>query len=223
MCPPDTPNMTITGVVDDSRRRREPPPEPDERCDRRDLEDHQRALDIAARANTQTIDQRQNAQSQDRDRSFGHRQRDEFKEVTGKGNRDRGHSARLDHEQQSPPVKERRHWAKGVPKIGILAANLGAADRQLGIDKGRGKRDHAAGDPYSDDQDRRVDVPRNLGRVDENSRSDDPAHDQHGRIKHPEAADEAVRSGAGTIVRAHPTLAPIALKLVSPHSRISQP
>ena len=39
------------------------------------------------------------------------------------------------------------------------------------------------------------DVPRGLGWIDEDSRADDPAHDQHGGVEGAQPADQAVRTG----------------------------
>jgi hypothetical protein len=40
-------------------------------------------------------------------------------------------------------------------------------------------------------------MPRDLCRSDEDSRTDDPAHDQHGHVKRAETPDESMRSYAG--------------------------
>ena len=55
---------------------------------------------------------------------------DEIAEIAREGDRDRGHSARLDDQQQRPAVEEGRHRPVGVAQIGILAADLRAGARR---------------------------------------------------------------------------------------------
>jgi hypothetical protein len=81
-----------------------------------------------------------------------------------------------------------------------LAADLGPARGQLGVDERGGERDQPAEQPHADDQDRRGDVLRDLGRCDEDAGADDPAHDQHGRVEQAEAADETGRPGLGRAI-----------------------
>ena len=75
------------------------------------------------------------------DRAVGQRQAGQLEEIAREGDRDRGHPARLDDEQQRPAVEEGRHRPPGVAQIGILAADLGPARGKLGIDEGAGDRD----------------------------------------------------------------------------------
>jgi hypothetical protein len=114
----------------------------------------------------------------------------ELAEIAREGDRHRRHSARLDDQQQGPAVKEGRHRPPGIAQIGILAANLRPARGELGIDEGAGDCDQAAGQPDPDDQQRRAHLPGHLGRIQEDTRADDAAHHQHGRIEQAEPADE---------------------------------
>ena len=62
--------------------------------------------------------------------------------------------------------------------------------RELRIDERAHERDQAARGPHAEDQRRGVHVLRDHGRIDEDARADDAAHDQHGRVERAEAAGE---------------------------------
>ena len=155
-----------------------------------DLQEHQRALHIAAGADAEAVDRGQQRQHAGGHGAVGDGQMGELLEVAGKGDRHRRHPARLDHQQQRPAVEEGRHRPPGVAQIGILAADLGPPRGELGIDERAHDRDRAADQPDPDDQRWRGDMPRHLRRIDEDAGADDPAHDQHGRVEQAEPPDE---------------------------------
>ena len=126
------------------------------------------------------------------DDAVGNGDVDKFAEIASERDRNGRHAARLDHKQKRPAVKEGRHRTIGVAQIGILAADFRAPCRELRVNEGRGERDEAAEHPYADNQQRRLDVPRDLGRRNEDPRADDPAHHQHRRVERTEPSREAV-------------------------------
>ena len=114
-------------------------------------------------------------------------------EVAGKGDRNRGHSARLDDQKQGPAIEKGGKRPERIAKIGILSAHRRAPRGQLCVNTApRSAPGQAAEHPDPDDQQRRVDVPRDLGRVDENARADDSAHDEHGRVEQAQPPRQAV-------------------------------
>ena len=84
-----------------------------QRGDRQDLQHHQPALDVASRAHAEAIDQRSAARATATATALsGNAELDEIAEIAREGDRDRGHSARLDDQQQRPAVEEGRHRAR---------------------------------------------------------------------------------------------------------------
>jgi hypothetical protein len=73
-----------------------------------------------------------------------------------------------------------------LPQVSILTAHVWVSVRQLRVNKRTEERDHAAGEPHAQDQKRRVNLPRDDVRVNENAGTDDPAHHDHRRIKNPQ-------------------------------------
>ena len=150
--------------------------------------------DVAAGADAEAIDEREQREDRHGDETISNGQLHQIAEIAREGDRDGGHSAGLDHEQQRPAVEEGRHRSVGVAKIGILAADLGTARGKLGVDEGGGEGDEAAKDPHADDEKRGIDVLRDFRRCDEDPGTDDAAHDEHGCVEQAEAADEAVQA-----------------------------
>ena len=72
----------------------------------------------------------------------------------------------------------------GVAQVNILAAFCGWQARgKLTPDKCSTHRDQAAHYPNAEDQERRVDAVRDLGRIREDSRAHDTTHHDHRRIE----------------------------------------
>ncbi len=108
----------------------------------RDLEHHQPALDVAAGAHAEAVDQRQQRERRNaRSTPSGSGRMRQLAEIAREGDRHRRHPARLDDQQQRPAVEEGRHRPVGVAQIGILAADLGPPRGKLGIDECAGDRD----------------------------------------------------------------------------------
>ena len=179
------------------RRRSNQPADHHQRADGQDLEHHQPALHIASRSHSKAVHESEDGKRYDGDDAVRHGQTHKLAEIAREGDRDRRHSARLDDEQQRPAVEERRHRPVGIAEIGILSADFWPPCGELRVDQGRGKRDQPAKHPHPDNQRRCRDVTRNLGRVDENSGADDPAHDQHGRVERTKPASEPMRDDLG--------------------------
>jgi hypothetical protein len=165
--------------------------------DRRDLHDHQRALNVAARSDTGPVDDREQRQCRDGDPLLGCERSGQLVEVAGEGHRDGSHAATLDHEQQRPAVEEGGERVKGVPDVRVDATDGRAQSRQLRVDERTDQRDHAPDDPRAEDERRGLDVSRHDVRVDEDPGTDDAPHHQHRRVERVEAAREPrVRGGS---------------------------
>src|SRR3954465_6586400 len=101
----------------------------------------------------------------------------------------------------------------GIAQVRVLPADLGAQRRELRIRERAEQRDDAAGYPRADDQRRCVDRARHDVRVDEDARTDDAAHHDHGGVERAEAAGE----GGG---RAH-ALPPAAIAAGEPQATVA--
>src|SRR5207249_9809603 len=77
-----------------------------------------------------------------------------------------------------------------VAQIRVLAADLRPERGQLRVDEGARQRDEAAHDPRPQDQEGRVDLPRDHVGVHEDAGADDAAHHDHGGVEQPEPASE---------------------------------
>src|SRR5207249_10789842 len=72
----------------------------------------------------------------------------------------------------------------GVAQVNILAAFCGWQARgNLSPDKCSTHRDQAAHYPNAEDQERRVNAVRDLGRISEDFRADDATHHNHRRVE----------------------------------------
>ncbi len=71
-----------------------------------------------------------------------------------------------------------------LAEIRVLPADLGPSRRELRVDERARERDGAARDPREQNQERRVNLPRDDVRVNEDARPDDAAHHDHRRVEH---------------------------------------
>ena len=84
---------------------------------------------------------------------------------------------------------------KRLAQVSVLAADRRPARRQFRINECAQHRNHAAGDPHSENQQRGVQLLRDDIRVDEDAGADDAAHDDHGGVEEshlPEQSGECV-------------------------------
>ena len=110
--------------------------------------------------------------------------------VSRKRHGDRRHAACLHDQQQRPAIQKRHGRMIGIPQIRILSAKIRPEHCQLGINKRTCQRSKATQYPRAQDQRVRVNLSRNNVGIDENSRTDDPAHHDHGRVKGADAPRE---------------------------------
>src|SRR5689334_14325129 len=79
---------------------------------------------------------------------------------------------------------------KRLSQVSILPAHLGPPCCQLCPDERSRERKQTTEHPGAEHQKRRVDLPRNDGRIHEDARPNDAAHDDHGGVEESEPARE---------------------------------
>jgi hypothetical protein len=109
----------------------------------------------------------------------------ELERVPGEGDRDRRHSTGVDDQEHRPATEEGHQRMEGLPEVGVLASHRRHPLRQLGVDEGAHQGHHPPHDPRPEDERRGVHVLGDDGRVDEDARADDAAHDQQGGLERP--------------------------------------
>ena len=118
-----------------------------ERADDHNFHYHQRTLYGAARANAETIDERENSQRERGKRAAGNGNVRQLDKIFSKCDGHRGHSAGLDYQQQRPSVKKSDAGVIGLAHVGILAADGGHARGKLGVNKCAGHGDESTENP----------------------------------------------------------------------------
>ena len=155
-----------------------------------DLEDHEDALQVAARAHAQAVDRRQHAQRTDRDGAFASGHAAQIAEVACEGHRHGGHPSTLRHQEQSPGVEERHERVKRLAQVGVLAADGRPPRRELRVDEGADQREDAAHGPRAQRRAGGADLLRHHGGIHEDPGADDAAHHDHGGVEERQAAGE---------------------------------
>ena len=149
--------------------------------------------DVAAGAHAEAVDERSAARAAATATLLSRNGRcDKLDEIARKGDRDRGHAARLDRPAAATSRRGRR-----------AAGPRRRADRHIGRQpravarrarRRRGRRSSAMIPPMTQTptiRSGRIDVSGDLGRVDEDSRADDAAHDEHGGVEEAKPPCEA--------------------------------
>src|SRR5580693_2001238 len=75
-----------------------------------------------------------------------------------------------------------------LTQIQILPAGLRQSRRELCPDESAEQREHAAKNPHAENQKRRVNMQRDHVWINENARTDDPAHDDHRGVERVQAS-----------------------------------
>src|SRR5437763_1222236 len=78
----------------------------------------------------------------------------------------------------------------GLAQISILAANVGHASGEFGINEGAEHGHDSPDHPGAENQNRSVDLPCDHVSVDEDAGTDDPAHDHHGGVEQADLSGE---------------------------------
>jgi len=84
----------------------------------------------------------------------------------------------LDYQKQCPPVEESEQRAIGFPQIDILATGARHGGGQFSIRERRNHRQNRCNQPWDNQQPGRINLARNIGRDNENARSDHRTDDQ---------------------------------------------
>src|SRR5207302_1739164 len=100
------------------------------------------------------------------------------------------HSARLNHEQQTPAVNKADQRMHGLAQINVLAAGLRDLRRKLGIDERPRQCNQSADGPCSENQKWSMNLLSYYIRIREDARADDPAHHDHRRVEEAETASK---------------------------------
>ena len=110
--------------------------------------------------------------------------------ITAENDGDRRERSAVDDEEQRESVEEPDDRRVVPRQIHVLAAHVREARAQLGPDVAAQDRHDAADAPGTEDQERRVENARDVGRIRENTDTDDAADDDDGGIEETQLASE---------------------------------
>src|SRR5436190_9891399 len=77
-----------------------------------------------------------------------------------------------------------------VADVRVLSAHIRLPIRELGVHERAGEGNRTTHDPWRQDQRRRVNQPRDDGRIDEDAGADDSAHHDHRRVEQSQATSK---------------------------------
>ncbi len=161
--------------------------------DGKNLDHHECALHCASGPHAEAVHHRKYQQSEHRNLPVANMNAGEFQKIAREGHCYRCHPAGLDNQKQHPSIEKRRQWMVHITQVGILAAHLRHAVRQLSPYKSAGERNESAGHPCAQNQPRRMDSLRHNVWIDEDARAYSSAHDQHGGVKQTQSASKSLR------------------------------
>ena len=110
--------------------------------------------------------------------------------IAGEDHRDGRDDPGVHAPEHRPAPQEAGERRERVAHENVDAAGLRKRGRQLRADQRAEQRQHAARDPDEHDLARRVEVPRDLGRLHEDRRADDRSGDHRGRMDQRERAGQ---------------------------------
>ena len=127
--------------------------------------------------------------------------REENPQEAGESDGDRCDGSGLDHQEESPAVKEAPERRKGLSQENVLSPGRWHHGRKLAIGEGSRDGQQASDQPDHQEPAGRADQAGDVGRHDVDARPDHGSGDDHGCVKQAEASDQVRRLTAGRVGR----------------------
>ena len=148
-------------------------------------------MHAAAGADAKAVDCREDRECRRGDQRITDGPVRELEKIARKSYSDRCHAASLNDQEQDPAVKKGDARMERFTQVSVLTADDWQTRGEFGVDKTAEEGNHAAGNPYCQDEERSVDAFGDEVGIDENSRADDAAHHSHGGAEEAEMPREA--------------------------------
>src|SRR5438094_4451088 len=161
-----------------------------EHADSGDRDERHGGLHAAAGTDAEAIDRSEKRQGRGGDERIVDGPLREFEEIARERDGEKKKPTSLNDEKQHPAVKKCDAGMERFAKISVLAADHGQPRGQFGVNEATKECDEAARDPHRQDEEGGVDAFGDEIRIDENSRTDDAAHDGHSGAEKAEVARE---------------------------------